>query len=853
MIPFQTIAIPHKDIQEGKFTLDVYAADLWETYNNRGPDEYRDPSLFFQKTYLTEGLKNLINSVKNRIEGKIADPVIQIQTPFGGGKTHSLIALLHKAKEWNIKTSVIVGTDLEGNEKLWNILAKQLTGNDNLLNENTSPGKEKLKQLLKQYSPIIILIDELLEYVVKAAAIKIGDSNLASQTLAFIQELTEVISSIEKSCLIITIPASLLEHYDENSQKFYEQLQKITGRVERIYTPVNDSEISKVIRQRLFQSVDNNKVEEVVGKFMEYAQRENILPVGVAPLEYRKKFIDSYPFMPEVIDVLYGRWGSFPNFQRTRGVLRLLALAINNLIDKNIPYISLADIPLNITDIRAELIKNIGPEFNSIIAQDITDINSGSNTIENNLGSSYKGLNLSKRTSTTIFMYSFSGGIEKGATINDIKRSATTLNNPSSLISEIVEQLKNKLFYLQYSDDKYYFSNKPNLNKIILNKMENFSDVDSEKVEYEILKEEISGKIFKTYLWEENSAKINDFEELKLIILKNENKQIIENIIKFKGQTPRINCNTVFFLFPNEMEKTSLSLLIKKFLAFKSLENDTSFNFSTEENRNIKNNIENLKKDIKEQIKKIYRIIAIPKKDSYKKDYLGIPTYGDNRKIDELIFEYLKNQNEILENIAPIVIQEKYLKDKDHISTKGLLILFFTTPGEPRLVSKETLEKAIKEGVEKGFFGLGEIKGENVIVKYCKEKPSISFIDNEIIINEKVCNSYKTNLIDENSTPIEVTSKNINIDPNNKLPIENQTFEENSNIDINKKEELKISFFLPKGKVYDISKILSFLSTKFEFLNISIFASKGELSNQEYQNKIIEAFNQLGIELKEKE
>src|SRR3972149_5552278 len=99
MTAFQTIAIPHNDILEGRLTMDVFAADLWEVFNKRGPSEYKDAELFFKKTFMTKGLENLLKLVEKRVNGRGGDSVIQLQTPFGGGKTHSLIALFHKAKE----------------------------------------------------------------------------------------------------------------------------------------------------------------------------------------------------------------------------------------------------------------------------------------------------------------------------------------------------------------------------------------------------------------------------------------------------------------------------------------------------------------------------------------------------------------------------------------------------------------------------------------------------------------------------------------------------------------------------------------------------------------------------------
>lgn len=128
MKPFHTIAVPHKDILSGKLTMEVFAADLWETYQGRAPAEYKDADTFFKKTYLTQGLKNLLSVIEKRITGQGGDPVIQIQTPFGGGKTHALIAMYHKAKEWKANTVVIVGTAMSPHDTIWGTIEKQLTG-----------------------------------------------------------------------------------------------------------------------------------------------------------------------------------------------------------------------------------------------------------------------------------------------------------------------------------------------------------------------------------------------------------------------------------------------------------------------------------------------------------------------------------------------------------------------------------------------------------------------------------------------------------------------------------------------------------------------------------------------------
>src|SRR5205807_971116 len=146
------------------------------------PEEYKDPATFFKKTYLTLGLKNLLDVIEKRLTAKGGDPVIQIQTPFGGGKTHALIAMYHKAREWKAKTVVIVGTAMSPQETIWGSIEKRLTDNITQLSGNVSPGREKLRTLLKQHQPVLILMDELLEYATKAAGVEVKDTTLAAQT-----------------------------------------------------------------------------------------------------------------------------------------------------------------------------------------------------------------------------------------------------------------------------------------------------------------------------------------------------------------------------------------------------------------------------------------------------------------------------------------------------------------------------------------------------------------------------------------------------------------------------------------------------------------------------------------------
>ena len=867
MNPFHTIAIPHRDILEGKLTLEVFAADLWEVFKGRAPDEYEDAAQFFEKTYQTEGLKHLLSVVEGRLCGIGGDPVIQIQTPFGGGKTHALIAMYHKASEWNAQKAVIVGTPIAGTDTIWGLLEEQLTGKVKQFGGLVSPGREELYHLLKENQPVLILMDEVLQYVARAAGTMVGETSLAAQTIAFMQELTEAAGTLEKVALVITLPSSVMEHYNEGAEQLFRQLQKVdeeqkerlfrqlqhvAGRVEKIYTPVQEHEIAQVIRHRLFSQIDMDGARRVIHDFMDYAIKESILPPGTEPSEYRKRFEAAYPFQPEAIDVLYQRWGSFPNFQRTRGVLRLLSLVIHALKEKAIPYISLADFDLSVQEIRRELLKHIGQEYDSIIAADITSEDAGAKKVDLGLGDAYKGLKLGSRSATTIFLYSFSGGTEKGANLGEIKRSATTTGNPSSVVAESVEGLREKLFYLRHDGGRGYFSNQPNLNRILLTRMENIDDSEINEFEGTLLRKNLSGGKLKTFIWPRDGSDIPDNADLKLVILKERDDTLIKSTLETKGNTPRVNRNTLFFLTPLEREQTGFYTQLRKITAYRTIGSDKTLNFSDEQQKEVRTELKKAEDELNDTLRRYYRTLLIPARDGLKESDLGIPTYGETKKLDEAVYEKLRSDGDILERIVPLVIKDRYLRNNKSVSTEQLYQSSAKTPGEARVISRDAWESGIREGVQQGLFGLGELEDVKPVYRYFKERPqSIALSGNEVIIREDICIAQKEAKEKEEQQKkggeaVYPSGEDAGQDSQNTVIIEPPSQTQKDEL-----QDIHLRFTVPKGKVAGLMGVLNLLQTHFRSLQIELRAEGGIMSNQDYEDKIKEAFMQLGIPLDE--
>ena len=849
MKPFHSIAVPHKDILDKKLSMEVFAADLWEMHTGRAPAEYRDKDLFFEKTYITQGLKDILSVVETRLKGNGGDPVIQIQTPFGGGKTHSLIAMYHKAIEWHAKRVVIVGTALDAeNNTLWGEIEKQLTGKVGELRGRVSPGRDKIRNLLDGHKPVLILMDEVLQFVTRAAGVPVGETTLSAQTIAFMQEITEVVSSMQNVCMVITLPSSEMEHYDQNAEKLFNQLQKVTGRVEKIYTPVQDNEVSRIIRKRLFSDINKEEMEEVVKKFVKYAETEGILPSGQEVSEYRDRFLSSYPFLPEVIDVFYHRWGSFPTFQRTRGVLRILSLLLYSMRNSERSYVSLSDFDLQDQEIRRELVNYIGPEYDTVIASDITDYDSGSKKVDSLLGQSNAGLRYGTRASTSIFLYSFSGGEEQGALLNEIKRSVISIGATSAIVAEALEKMKNNLFYLQSKNDRYQFTNKPNLNRLLLIRMENVKEEDINAIEKGTISKFISGKPLKVFLWPNKPRDITDSPDFKLVVLPDKNIRLLRDILDTKGEGPRVYRNTVFYLVPYESERIQLLNHIKKRLAYESMLRNIGSN--KDQLKDVKDNLKEEAEAVEESVKRSYRLLLLPGKDNFKEVDLGIPTFGEFTTIDQYVYSILKENNEILDKISPLVLKEKYLEKNSSFDYTLLHEAMLKTAGERRVSSIDVLEESIKNGVRESIFGLGELDSDGKpVCKFFKSDIDLS-LGYHVVLSSEICSSQR----EEKEGDTEQTNskdgkeEGSTISPEPKPIISGAEGKRTDEVEIGYKN-FTLRFSVPKGRVNSLMDVLNLIQRRFDNVTISIGADEGNITKFDYENKIKEALRQLGFDI----
>jgi hypothetical protein len=739
---------PHQDIRSGKFDESVFAADLSDVIADRGPLEYRDAELFFRKTYPTQGLVNLLSAIAARLAGKgSGEAVIQIQTPFGGGKTHSLIALYHLFQNPHVESDgeliakvqeqagvgaipkarvvTFVGTAADPLGKTpWGELALQL-GNYTLLKEHDckrrSPGKDLLHELLGG-EPTLLLMDEVAEYVVKA-------KDFHEQVIAFFQELTETVKVLPQCVLVVTLPASA--PYGEEGERALRQLQQVFGRLEAIYTPVEGEEIYEILRRRLFEDTpDPSEVRKVADGYWEmYGRLSDDVPREVRETAYRDKLRKAYPFHPEMIDLLFERWSTYSSFQRTRGVLRLLAEVVADLYTRQHPAPLIQPAHLNLTNstIRRELLKHIGNEYEGVIASDIAGSNAKAQKIDREMGSEYARFGVASGLATAIFFGSFSGSEKKGLSVQRLRLAVLREGIQPPLVGDALRRLEDELWYLHVEGGVYSFSSQPNLNRVIVEKEEAVGDeLITEEIRARL--EKCAGSELRLTLWPKASQDVPDTKELKLAILAPEHTKqngatgaLVDELLKKCGGKFRTYQNTLLVLAADDGELSSLRQKVKRLLALRAICDDKALmrQLSEENKKTLESKVKEVEGGIPFSLLSAYRHLAKPGESGMEWLDLGLPTIGERGSLAKRVHEYLKSQELLLERISPQNLLKKTLREDEHEKPVAEIAeAFLRYPQLPMVESEAVIERAIIQGVRDGVFAV--TIGERV---YYRETP----------------------------------------------------------------------------------------------------------------------------------
>lgn len=778
---WRTVMQPHPDVAEGRYRAAEFAADLAQVSRGEGAYEYRDPVEFFARTYVTEGMAGLLVESLQRLSGNGGEPVIQLKTAFGGGKTHSMLALYHMVRGGinidrvsNLKpvldragltelpranVAVLVGTSLDPTRKknpsnlpghtvstIWGEMAYQLVtsaGKPDLYEivkdadkKGVSPGSENLKLLLNACGPCLILMDELVAYAKKIYGVDGLPAGSYDNFITFIQEITEAARASENSIVVASIPESDIEIGEDAGKTALETIEHTFGRMESIWKPVAANEGFEVVRRRLFLDCKDLETRDMVCTVFSNMYQENSadFPLEAKEVEYRNRLIACYPIHPEVFDRLYEDWATLEKFQRTRGVLRLMAAVIHELWMANDAgaMIMPGSIPLNMPTVRDELVRHLPDTWNSIIDREVD----GKNSIpfqKDKANIRYGQKLAARRVARTVMLGSaptVRDQVVRGLEASRIRLGVVQPGENIADFNDALNTLHGSLSYLYNSPNgsRYWYDVRPTLRKTAEDRASQVNEVDvNMEIESRLKKLRKENPFAGLHVCPASSLDVPDEQAVRLVILrtsdtyKSKNKrtqamETVESILNTRGTSPRIYRNMLAFVAPDLDNMYSLQAEVKRFIAWKSIMSDKDdLNLDGNQIRETQNNLDRSNQTVELRIKETYCWLLVPFIDQFedmKKIQWEISNIGgsDESIVSKAARKMIQSE-QIITNWAPALLQmcldDLLWKDSNDIQVKKLWEYLSTYCYLPRLSGYGVLEDAICKGLPSDeYFGI---------------------------------------------------------------------------------------------------------------------------------------------------
>lgn len=787
---------PHPDVAQGRYRAAEFAADLAQVARGEGAIEYRDPVEFFSRTYVTEGMAGLLVESLQRLSGQGGEPVIQLKTAFGGGKTHSMLALYHMVRGGipvghipslnpimdragleklpKANVAVLVGTALDPTRKknpanlpkytvntIWGEMAYQLVisaGKPDLYaivsdsdRRGVSPGSEALKTLLNSCGPCLILMDELVSYAKKIYGVDGLPAGSYDNFITFIQEITEAARASENSIVVASIPESDIEIGGDAGRRALETIEHTFGRMESIWKPVAANEGFEVVRRRLFLDCKDTETRGMVCNAFSSMYQENStdFPTEAKEVEYRDRMVSCYPIHPEIFDRLYGDWATLERFQRTRGVLRLMAAVIHELwmANDSSAMIMPGSIPLNVPTVRDELVRHLPDTWNSIIDREVD----GKDSIpyQKDKSTSRYGQKLAaRRVARTIMLGSApSTSALRDQTIRGLEASRIRLGvvQPGESIADFndaLNTLHGALSYLYNNQNgtRFWYDTKPTLRKTSEDRASQVSDADVVmEIEMRLRKMRRENPFSGLHICPASSNDIPDEQAARLVILRPEDTfrrtngkdsgkalTTVADYLNMRGTSPRVYRNMLAFVAPDYDRLRDLQTEVKRYISWKSIISDKDdLNLDGGQLREAENSLNRSNNSVGTRIKETYCWLLVPYIDQYE----DIKTVqweisnlggGDDEIISKVTKKMLQGE-QIITTWAPALLKmnldDLLWKDSNDIGIKKLWEYLCTYCYLPRLANYHVLEDAIARGIHSTeFFGIAAgLSGERYI------------------------------------------------------------------------------------------------------------------------------------------
>jgi hypothetical protein len=560
--PWTEVALPHADVLANRFKESEFAADLFAVDAGLASDEYTRPEEFYRITFLTEGLKRVLTTALQRLGGAGGDPVIGLQTAFGGGKTHTMLAAYHLTTTDNLslldgvddlakaagvtgwtrpKVAVFVGSS-KGTDTslvmrdgpkvrtLWGYIAWRLAGDAGLAlvsdaeKAETNPGSELMVEVFKLAGPSLILLDELVAYARQLP------ENRFEAFLSFIQSLTEAAKMVPGALVIGSLPESDLEAGGEKGALALRRLQTVFGRVHSPWLPASGDETYEIIRRRLFQPLDSDGEkarDDTVRAFHDlYKKNAAEFPPEAKEARYLELLRLSYPIHPELFDRLSKDWASLEKFQRTRGVLRFMANVIGVLWHQQVrdPLITPARIPIAHERVRASVLYPLESAFGAVVDKEVDGDDSLAARMEaRNPTRRISQSRAATRAARAVFICSAPLVGQPNAGLNGLglRLACAEPGDQIAIFGEALRELSERATYLYEEAGRYWFSSSPTLNRLADERARALADhdVDADICAFLRADAAMKGGFHKVFAVPDDASMIDEATALSLVIL----------------------------------------------------------------------------------------------------------------------------------------------------------------------------------------------------------------------------------------------------------------------------------------------------------------------------------------------
>ncbi len=787
--PWWQAVTPHEDIREGRVNEALFDARLGRAALGEGSVEYRDTRVFFQKTCFTDGLNDLLTQVLRRVAGEgDQNGVLWLQTGFGGGKSHSELAAYHLLKRPEeamsvpevselvrkaglerpprARVAVISGTSLNPLGRtssddirirtLWGEVAYQLGGAEAyaVVAENDarllSPGDETLIQLLRHVGPCAILFDETLHYVDKVATGEEGTKSLAGQAVAFLRELTDAVNTVPGAVMVVSLTASREDMLSDGAVAWLERLNEHVLREATPVRPVQRGEIHEVVRRRLFEAVDAEAATAAATAYRQFYDGLKGLPDDKIGNEYQHLLSRSYPFHPELISVLYERWGTRQGFQETRDTLRFLAWTLAHLWARREElqgmFVHCCDVDLGVGDLRGMARRVAADEqWESVIGTDIAAEPGAEPAKAQLLDREYETGRRAEGLATAILFYSIGGGESPHATREELRLACSQPGVDESLWEDILARLGRRLFYYYCEESRHEFRKEPNVLSLQSTHYTNLQPKEVEDHIHSVAKEKVlgdkmPGHAFQVYVRPEDAQEVADDESLKLLVLDtqftvtdgvphDDTTRTCLNILQSRGDVLRQNRNTLLFCAADAQDIQQAREAAREYLSWSKIQGTSNEweRIGGFQQERVRTSMENASAATIKAIAGAYSWVLIPAAPRQGGSELAISPlriglYGPGKLIVPMVWEHLTSSEgagpTILTELTPEVLLDRYQEHcwpKAHLSvtTRELWERFCRQVALPMLEEQNVLLDTVEMGQRKGLFAVGHLLDDN--------------------------------------------------------------------------------------------------------------------------------------------